>query len=387
MQSQLAKSELNSLSLEHSPDGSPNVVSYQKRALLGCGLGCFSLIAMSLGAILLLLIASDTGFDGLLAGGLLACSPVPFYTGLALCIDRYEPEPPLLLFGAFMWGATFAVFVSYLLNTFNAFVLMALFGDGAQSWAAVLSAPWVEESAKGLGLFLLVLLWRREVDGIVDGVVYATMVALGFAMVENISYYGQAFHAGQSGEVGSTLFLRGVLSPYSHPLFTCMTGIGIGWARQTKYLSIKILAPVGGLMFAMMLHAMWNLTATVSGALWLVAYILIMIPVGLGILTAVGFALNREARLIREFLQPEVDQGVLSQEELVRITNLWGRLGYSVSALWRLGPLGWWNAEGFLHATTELAFTRHRATEGEVDQAEVDRRRAVLLPYLVTRPL
>ncbi len=376
------------MSLEDSStEGSSQVASYQKRALLGCGMGCFSLIAIFVGSILLLLIASDTGFDGLIAGGLLACSPVPFYTGLALCLDRYEPEPPLLLFGAFLWGATFAVFVSYLLNTFNALILMALFGDGAQSWAAVLSAPWVEESAKGFGLFLLVLLWRREVDGIVDGVIYATMVALGFAMVENISYYGQAFHAGHSGDVGTTVFLRGVLSPYSHPLFTSMTGIGIGWARQTRSLAIKILAPLGGLMLAMLLHLMWNLTATVSGLLWLGAYIMVMIPVGLSILITVGFALNREARLIREHLQPEVDQGVLSQEELLRITSIWGRIGYSASAMWKLGPLGWWNAEGFLHATTELAFTRHRAAEGEVGPAEVESRRAVLLPYLATRPL
>ena len=82
-----------------------------------------------------------------------------------------------------------------------------------------------------------------------------------------------------------------------------------------------------------------------------------------------------------------IDQGVLSQEELLRITSIWGRIGYSASAMWKLGPLGWWNAEGFLHATTELAFTRHRAAEGEVGQAEVESRRAVLLPYLATRPL
>jgi len=47
----------------------------------------------------------------------------------------------------------------------------------------VLQAPVIEEFAKGLGVLLLALLRRRHVDGPVDGVVYAMLVAAGFAFI------------------------------------------------------------------------------------------------------------------------------------------------------------------------------------------------------------
>ena len=334
------------------------------RAATGCCLGCFSVAAASAGLLTLLMIFTDTGSDGLMGGMLLACLPVPFYTGLALWLDRYEPEPPLLLFGAFLWGATFATFASYILNTFNSVLLIAVLGDGASSMGAYLSAPWVEESAKGLGLLILFLWKKDEFDGIVDGVVYATMVALGFAMTENIAYYGRALHEGGGGAAGATFILRGLLSPYSHPLFTCMTGIGLGWARQTDKLAVKILAPLGGLMMAMGLHALWNLTATIDAGLWLLSYLLIMAPTGLTLLIVVAFALAREGNLIKLYLQPEVDSGQLSAQDLASIVSVPGRIMFSLRALGRSGPRGWWNAERFLHNTSELAFLRHRVKRG-----------------------
>jgi len=98
----------------------------------------------------------------------------------------------------------------------------------------VFSAPLVEESAKGLALLILFFWKKDEFDDVIDGIVYAAMVGLGFAMGENILYYGRELLAG--GIVGSlSLFvLRGMLAPFSHPLFTSMTGIGLGLAPQSN---------------------------------------------------------------------------------------------------------------------------------------------------------
>lgn len=342
---------------------------------------------MGLGALTLLFIASDTGVDGLVVGLLLACTPAPFYSGLALWLDRYEPEPPSLLLGAFLWGATFAVFASYILNSIAAVFLALLFGEGGSALSGVLSAPLVEESAKGFGLLILVFGWRREVDGIVDGVIYATMVALGFAMVENVLYYGNAFHSGSQGQVTGIFILRGIFSPFSHPLFTSMTGIGVGWARQSTNTAVKMLAPFFGWIAAMTLHTLWNLSATISGGLWILAYIFIMVPVACGILVTVFFALQREGNLVRNFLQPEVDRGVLSHQELEQVASMWGRVTYSLSAFASGGPKGWWNAEGYLQAMSELAFLRYRASTGEVDGQTVSREEPALLQFLEARPL
>jgi RsiW-degrading membrane proteinase PrsW (M82 family) len=81
----------------------------------------------------------------------------------------------------------------------------------------------------------LLLFRRREFDGIIDGIVYAGIVAAGFAFTENILYFGRAFgeEAEMGGSVLFTLILRGVLSPFAHPLFTSMTGIGAGLAANS----------------------------------------------------------------------------------------------------------------------------------------------------------
>ena len=92
---------------------------------------------------------------------------------------------------------------------------------------AVLVAPWVEEAAKGAAVLLVLLFRRREFDGVVDGIVLAGLAGVGFAFTENILYFGRAFLAGQEQSLttgffaaGITFVLRGVLSPFAHPLFT-----------------------------------------------------------------------------------------------------------------------------------------------------------------------
>src|SRR5437588_379759 len=95
------------------------------------------------------------------------------------------------------------------------------------------SSPIVEEFSKGSLLFILFWWKKDEFDGVVDGIVYAGMIGLGFAMTENFLYYGKAALAG--GDYLTVIFrLRGIESPFAHPLFTSMTGIGLGLARQSS---------------------------------------------------------------------------------------------------------------------------------------------------------
>lgn len=338
------------------------------RGASGCCLGCFSLLALLAGMLTLLLIGASVGADGLVVGIIMACLPVPLYVGLALWVDRYEPEPPHLLLATFLWGAGLAVFVSYILNTFNSSVFFEATHDAAVASAlgGILSAPVVEESAKGLCLLLLFFFKRKEFDGIVDGVVYATMVALGFAMTENIQYYGASLKAG-GGATGAIFVLRGMLSPYSHPLFTSMTGIGLGWAAQSDRWPVKLLAPPLGLMAAMGLHATWNLSATIHIDAWLASYLLIMLPAALCVAIVLAFALAREGRLLRHYLANE-----LPPQERRSVSSVWGRIGYSIGRFFKKGPLGWLRSEQYLQAASELAFLRHRTARGFVAEPELE---------------
>src|SRR5215210_5150112 len=234
-----------------------------------------------------------------------AMLPVPVYIMLILWIDRYESEPVWMLMTAFLWGATVAVLAAYILNTINHIIAASMWGhEAGELFSAVVSAPIVEESAKALILFIFFFWKKDEFDGILDGIVYAGMVGLGFAMTENVQYYGKA--ALQGGMEGTIILfvIRGGMAAFSHPLFTSMTGIGLGWARQSNSKAVKLIAPLIGFGLAMLLHGTWNLSASLNPVIFFLTYGAVMIPVFVGALVAVIFAWRREGRIVREFLLP-----------------------------------------------------------------------------------
>ena len=83
----------------------------------------------------------------------------------------------------------------------------------------------------------------------IDGIVYAAMVGLGFAMTENIQYYGKAV-MGAVADADLRFHPARFLAPFSHPMFTSMTGIGLGLARQSRNVLLKWVAPPFGLLAA-----------------------------------------------------------------------------------------------------------------------------------------
>jgi protease PrsW len=312
----------------------------------------------------LLLLLYEVGARGFAVGLVLAVVPAPFYVLLALWLDRYEPEPRSLLAVTFMWGASIAVFVSFLANTAFETALAAVIGDAAETVGTIVSAPIIEELAKGIVLVLLFLTERDEFDNVTDGIVYAAMAGLGFATVENVLYYGNAVSKGIDEGV-TTFVLRGIASPFAHPLFTAMTGIGLGVARETFHAPTRVLAPVLGLMGAMFLHFLWNVSSSVGDAFF-AAYLLVMLPTFVGVLLVVRSSLRREAQIIRSHLVSLVDAGALTPVEIDVLCSTRGRLVASLHAARAGGLAGWRRRAAFHHACTELAFQRWRLARGIV---------------------
>src|SRR5258708_19987959 len=110
------------------------------------------LVALLLGLLVLLVIGTETGPIALLVGFVAATLPVPLYIGLVLWIDRYESEPLWMLATAFFWGALIAVFFAFLFNTATGLIVAAMTRSltAGEMFAAVISAPIVEETAKPL---------------------------------------------------------------------------------------------------------------------------------------------------------------------------------------------------------------------------------------------
>ncbi|HKR61427.1 MAG TPA: PrsW family intramembrane metalloprotease [Pyrinomonadaceae bacterium] len=337
------------------------------------------LIALLLGLIVLLLIGIEAGPVGLLIGLVVATLPVPVYLGLALWIDRYESEPLWMLGTAFFWGALVAVFIAFVFNTASSVMVAVVTESEAagEAFGAVISAPIVEETAKAIILFIFFFAKRDEFDGVVDGIVYAAMAGLGFAMTENIQYYARAF-MDEHQRLSTVFILRGTLAPFSHPLFTSFTGIGLGFARQSTSTFVKVLAPIAGFAVAIGLHATWNGSIVVfGGAGFLVTYLLVMVPTFAIILVIIALALRREGQIVREFLINDFQGGVFTPEEYNRLGTIRGRMGANFNAFSR-GGLGHWRVSRQFHQTaSELAFHRSRLARG-IKTSDAQEREAAL---------
>lgn len=286
-------------------------------------------------------------YTALAVGAALAFPAVALYSTVPRLLDRYDPEPFWALFMVFTWGALAACGFAAVINT----VVAAFLGEQT---AAVLSAPIVEEFFKGLAVAAMYYLWRREFDGVVDGIIYGTFVALGFAAVENVVYYSKA-GIDSVDTLTATVILRGVVTPWAHPLFTSMTGIGFGLARESARPWLRSLAPLGGYLSAVCLHMLWNGALVLSSTLQ-VPLALLVLP--LWLLFVVAFfvmviaLVARRGRIIRENLQDEVYLRTITQEELSLVGSAFGifraRMGHNgavraalISAIARLALAKW----------------------------------------------
>lgn len=309
----------------------------------------------------------------LLVGIVLAILPLPLYIALALWIDRYEKEPAWMLGLTFLWGATVAIFISGIINALSGAIVGEVLNNptAGQLFSLAVSAPIAEESTKGLALLILFFWKKDEFDNVLDGIVYAAMVGLGFAVVENVDYYARAaVEGGVSGSLESFV-VRGVLDPFGHPVDTAMTGIGLGLARQSSKSYVKFLAPVAGLMVAIMLHSIFNLSSIFIGF----GVVLIDSTLLIGVLVVVFFALRREGRIVRQHLMPELQSGLLTQQEYNALDSVFGRIGSSFRALSGGGFGGWLARRRFNQTASELAFHRDRVARGVVPWDQTAARR------------
>nr|CAA9219452.1 FIG01170235: hypothetical protein [uncultured Armatimonadetes bacterium] len=337
----------------------PSVVPPARKASLNAIVVGIILFGLLLFFIDIAIIGVAVGPAGVLTAALLAILPAPIFLALALALDRLEPEPPWMLASAFFWGATVAAFFSGIFNTINGTIVAAFAGKAAgQAAMATISAPFVEEIAKGAVLLILWVWKKDEFDNVMDGIIYAAMVGLGFAMTENIQYYAQGL---KGGGLVPTVILRGVFSPFAHPLFTSMTGMGLGLARQTNKPVLKYAAPVLGLGMAMLLHGIWNGAPTFLGGLGLLGmYFLIMVPLFIGMIVYANVLLRRDAEVLRQHLWADVQSGLLTQDEFETLTAPGARSRAARQALTSGGVEAWKARRRYHHVASELAFLRQR---------------------------
>ena len=312
---------------------------------------------LSLGAVTM-----EVGLTGLLPGLLLAAVPVGPVLATVLWLDRHEAEPPHLLAFAFGWGACVASLGALVLNTLSSELLARAVGDVTST--SVVVAPLVEESLKGLGVLLVVLVQRRQFDGVVDGIVYAACVGVGFAFLENVLYLGRAMSTDGGGSLVAVFVLRCLVSPFAHPLFTMAFGVGLGLAARSRPGPVRVLAPLAGLVVAVGLHAAWNASASQGATAFLEVYVLLQVPVFAAAVVVALLARRRESRLVGRHLEVYVRTGWLSEAELRMLASGRGRRDARAWALRAGGRPAAGTVRDFQETATELAFRRDRAWRG-----------------------
>jgi RsiW-degrading membrane proteinase PrsW (M82 family) len=341
--------------------------------------------AILLGVTTLSAIGFETGISPLLTGAVWAVLPVPFYLLLVLWLDRHELEPVWALAAVFFWGAFVATFFALAINTYGQHLAGAWLGpSGAAIYAKCVSAPVIEEVAKAAAILLFLLVRRQEFDGVVDGMVYASLVGLGFATTENVLYYARA---AQGGDPLTTFIARGVFMPYAHPLFTCLTGIGIGLAATARGKMKRAVIVLVGLTLAVCVHAFWNtsvyLTNRAGGSPFF-TYLTVMMPLFLMALIISVLALRDERRVLRRHLLHEVEAGLLSADEHAEICTFRGRNRAAAKALRRGGVRRLRLQLQINRAAGELAFQRNRISRRAAVDVGSHEREARYLERLVT---
>ena len=234
-------------------------------------------------------------------------------------LDRYEKEPKLLLGAAFLWGVVIAGGGAFILNTMFGIGIYALTGsEGAAEFGTTsIVAPIIEEGLKGLAVLVVFFLFRNEFDSILDGIVYASITAMGFAAIENVLYiYRNGFQDGGWEGFWTLVFIRVLLVGWMHPFFTAFTGIGLAIARLSRNIFVKIIAVPAGYSVAVLAHAFHNTFSSLIGGGG--GFILGLIADYLGYAVMLAFIIwmiAHERNILRKNLRDEVTNGSISQRQ------------------------------------------------------------------------
>ncbi|WP_081952304.1 PrsW family intramembrane metalloprotease [Kitasatospora phosalacinea] len=288
------------------------------------------------GVLILRLVQRQTGTTGLLVGLGLALLPLPFVLGALAWLNRTARVPTRHTLFCLAWGACAATTVAILANGWASDFLIAHRGARGETLGAEFATPLIEEIAKGSALLVLLLplrrrhrceadrpcgrwrrlLWHRPCTGrpahfrpapggrrrarsrprtLAAGVVLGGVTACGFAFTENALYLGRAFTADRQARLDAiglgeppslrdfdgtvhTFVLRALLSPFAHPLFTALTGLGLALTLTTGRRRLARLGAPAGLLLAMGLHGVWNAAAGLGTDGFLLVYGLVMVP-------------------------------------------------------------------------------------------------------------
>lgn len=297
--------------------------------------------------------------------------PMLLYALVLWWLDRYEKEPFGLLTVSFLWGAVPSIVLALIMQIALDVPLTAIQSSSQLTYellGASVVAPLTEEGIKALALILLLLLFKREIDSPLDGVIYGGMVGFGFAAVENVFYLFGALTEGGVGGVLGLAFMRVGIFGLNHAMYTGFTGLGVALFLEIRNRVLRFIPLVLGFMLSLGAHALHNALATltgVGGAGALVAAVLVdWAGVVVLFVVAVGtFFLERKR--ILAYADTLVRGQVIPESEVAVLKSTFQRRMARLDLLLRGDVKRWWALQRYYQKVTEAAFAWHRLNQGD----------------------
>lgn len=190
------------------------------------------------------------------------------YVPLVLFLLRLSPMWPRgtgvgWVFSALLWGSATATTLAHAVGGPVNHLGSKL---GAPALNASFGGAYPEEFLKGLGVFFVLLAYRKLARPW-HGFIVGAVVGLGFETYENVLYGAMGAIMDANSDVWGALQMWGlrlVFGPALHIIFTAMVGWGIGWALFGADLSLgkRILFVLRWWALSFCLHFCWNISWT-----------------------------------------------------------------------------------------------------------------------------
>jgi len=253
--------------------------------------------------------------------------PMFFYAAFVYWLDRYEKEPKALLGAAFLWGVIFAAGGAFILNTFFGIGIYIFTNSesAAEFGTASIVAPVIEEILKGMAVGIVFLLFRKEFDSVLDGIIYGGLAGLGFAATENTLYiYRNGYLDGGWEGLFTLIIIRVFIVGWMHAFFTAFTGIGFAVSRLNKNILVKLVAPFVGLGIAISAHAFHNTFGGLVGGLEGFAMGTLIDWFGWALMFGfIIWMIFYERNIVKRELVEEVKSGIISQAQYQKALSPW----------------------------------------------------------------
>jgi protease PrsW len=225
--------------------------------------------------------------------------------GLAIMLyiylkDKHEREPLFLLFISFLYGA-FSTMITLAISFPLDFLVTLKENDVVHEFVeAFFKVALIEEFSKFF--FVRFILYRnKNFNEPFDGIVYAVMVSMGFATLENVVYvYNYGMETG---------ILRMFTAVPAHATFGVIMGyfLGIGKFRHSNQVAFSVIALLTATFFHGAYDYFWFIAdATgVWAGVWIGAIVSLII----------GLILSRKAIRLHQQASPFIHSAVVSDEK------------------------------------------------------------------------